>query len=444
MSLGRRSVMIPLASAAGKHGRIAHVHADGGRPSNEAKLIPEIALLNDCKLYQAGTIALAALRQVALRPSRLAVTQWLGQPPPAYLSVSNAPDLYGMATENSKSAQLGLALALAMYQCQSTARLVIATGELQTDATLGHANGGSLTNVPVGPVGLIEAKLESVGRLLDDHKGGAFSAAIPFFFPKCTSKGEETLAMHGAEFDRIVAAYRERGIQLKLHPVSCLQDALHVLGLNRVPPTIRDRLTLAAAASVLVAGMAAAAVHWWLARPIALEFATYELSTGEAVQTPFPARPLKDGSFEEIESCFNAGGVPIYPAERGIVLHVVIKDPVSWTEILGGYHFAVVTVSELSGAKVFPPETWNAGPSDREVSIGLPIDDVAETNALMVLAKRFTPFDTEALQSRLAALVAQKPPPERINTAVNALAKTAPGFVLYSFQSVKGDLPCQQ
>jgi hypothetical protein len=372
------------------------------------------------------------------------VTQWLGQPPAAYLSVSNAPDLYGMAPENSKSAQLGLALALAMYQCQSTVRLAIATGELQTKAVLGHANGGSLNDVPVGPAALIEAKLESVTRLLDDYKGGAFSAAIPFFFPKHTSRGEETLAKHRAEFSRIVAAYRERGIQLKLCPVSLLQDALHVLGLKSVPPTIRDRFMFAAAAAVAVAGMAAAAVHWWLVRPIAFEFATYELSTGEAVQTPFPARLLKNDEFEEIDACFNAAGMPVYPIERGIVLRVVVKDPVSWTEILGGYHFAVVTVSELSGVKVFPPETWNAMPSDREVSIGLPINGVAETNALMVLAKRFTPFDTEALRSRLAALAAQKPRPERINAAVNALAKTAPGFVLYSFESVKGDLPCQQ
>jgi hypothetical protein len=110
-------------------------------------------------------------------------------------------------------------------------------------------------------------------------------------------------------------------------------------------------------------------------------------------------------------------------------------------EIPGSYHFAVVTVSESEPSEV---KVWDAGPSDRELDMGLPMKDVAETNALMVLAKRFTPFDTRTLQSRVSTLVAEKPRQERINAAVNALAKTAPGFVYYSFETVKDDLPCQQ
>lgn len=439
MSPSRRSVLIPLASGSGKYGRIAHVHADGNRPSNDAKLIPEIALLNDCKLYQAGAIALAAVRQVAPKPSRLAVTGWLKPPAPAYLSVSNAPDLYGMALENSESAQLGLALALVMYQCQGTVRLAMATGKLETKAPLGRVRGRSLEDVPVCPVGLMEAKLDCVGRLLDDYKGGAFSETITFFFPRYTVEGGETLAQYREKFEGIVACYSSRGIELRLCPVSRLQDALQVLELNSLPATLTDRLTLIAAAFGLVTGTAGAAAHWWLAQPITLEFARYQLDTGEKVQTPFPVRLRHGDSFEEVQGCVNAAGIHFYPVDLGIAFRAVVTDRDSWTEAVAGYHFAVVTVSAQSGVKVLPPDVLL--PSGREVSVVVPTSDVAESNALFVLAKRFAPFDTEALRARLAVL--QVPPGERINAALNVLSKAAPGYLSHMFESVKGDLPCQ-
>ncbi len=280
--------MIPLASAAGRHGRIAHVHADGTKPTNDAKLSPEIALLNDCKLYPAGAIALAAVRQLALKPSGLALIQRLGQPPKtAYLSVSNAPELYGLTPENSSSAQLGLALAMIMYQGQSPVQLVIATGELATKSSLSHARDGHPQDVPVKPVGLIEPKLETVRQLLDDYKGGPFSSSIPFFFPKYTGEGEETLAVHRAEFERVTAAYREHGIILKLHAVSSLQEALRVLGLKRVKPQIRDRVALGVVAGMALTGIAASAAEYWLKRPIGIEFAPIILTNGEGRRARF-------------------------------------------------------------------------------------------------------------------------------------------------------------
>ena len=434
--------MIPLALAGGKQGRIGYVHADGTKPSNDAKLIPEIALLNDCKLYPAGTIAQAAIRQIALRSSTLAPAQWLGQAKPAYLSVSNAPNLYGMTPENSASAQLGLALAIAMYQCQSTARLAIATGELVTRANLSPAGNGSPKDVPVAPVGLIDAKLQTIHRLLDDYKGGAFSASIPFFFPKFTGTGEETLAVHGEDFERVAAAYRERGILLSLHPVSTLREALRILGLKQVKPSFLDRAILTGLAGLVAAGLAGLAMDYWAGRPIAMAFEPIALTTGEALPSPFPARQLADGSVEQLRLCYSADGMPLYTAGSWIVFRVAIENPASWAGNIGRYYFAAIAVSEQSGVKVFPPETWGATPGEREASLRLPIKDVAEANKLIVLARRFRTFDTEELRAQAAAIVAAKPPAERINAAVNALVKAAPGYLDYSFQAVKGDPPC--
>ncbi len=432
MSFSRRSVMIPLASGAGRHGRMAHVHADGTKPTNDAKLSPEIALLNDCKLYPAGAIALAAVRQLALKPSGLALIQRLGQPPKtAYLSVSNAPELYGLTPENSSSAQLGLALAMIMYQAQSQVQLVIATGELATKSSLSHARDGHPQDVPVQPVGLIEQKLETVRQLLDDYKGGPFSSSIPFFFPRYTGQGEETLAVHRAEFERVTAAYREQGISLKLHPVSSLQEALRVLGLRRVKPRIGDRVAIGAAAGIALAGMTAFAAERWIERPIGIEFAPIQLTTGEAAASPFPARQFPDGGVQQLSICFNANGLPIYTAGNWMVLRALIPNADS--PGLNRYHFAVVIVSE-SEIKVFPPIAWGVTPGAPEASIRLPVRDVEETNKLIVLARRLWPFDTEALRTHLEGALKGKPPSERINAAVNALVKEAPGYLDYSFR----------
>jgi hypothetical protein len=284
--------------------------------------------------------------------------------------------------------------------------------------------------------------LETVRRLLDDYKGGAFSASIPYFFPKYVSSGEETLTVHAEAFEKVAAAYREQGIQLDLHPVSTLREALLILGLKRLKPTLLDRAAVAGVAGLLAAGVAGLAIQYWATRPIAVAFAPIALTTGDSLVSPFPAHQLADGSVEQQRLCHGADGMPLYAAGSWIVFRVLIESPVSWTEAISPYHFAAIAVSEQSGVKVFPPKEWGAIPGQREASLRLPIKDVEEATKLIVLAQRLKPFDTEALREQTAAIVAQKPPPERINAAVNALVKAAPGYIEYSFQAVKGEPRC--
>ena len=222
MSFKARRVMIPLASAGGAEGRIAHIRADGVKPVNDAKLIPEIALLNDCRLYRAGEVAAAAIRELGIGSDQV-VTR-LGLHRRAYLAPINAPDFRGLSPNNSASAELGLALAILMYEGQSEATVAIATGELDSGKSL-HL----LQDVPVKPVGSMGEKIETIKTYLADHMGAAVAPRIPFLFPATTPEGEATLTAYKADFERLLATYRERGVELSLHPVSRLREALSVL-----------------------------------------------------------------------------------------------------------------------------------------------------------------------------------------------------------------------
>lgn len=443
MRFSGRTVIIPLGTAQGAKGRTAHVHASGAKPANEARLIPEIALLNDCRLYPAGAVALDAVRRLDLKTAGFAPGQWFGGPPPAaYVSVSNAPELYGLTPENSASAQLGLALAMLMYKCQTPARAAIATGALATDGLAG-ALAGRRDDVAVKPVGLLAQKFEAVGRLLSDYRGAALSSSLPLFFPQETETGEETAAAHAGALAALVASYRAQGLVLEPRPVSTLREAAAALGARRLPPSRTDRaLATLLLAAPLLAGLAGSA-HWWLGRPLPLSFGAIRLADGETVATPARAAPAPGGALEIAGLCRNDRGLPVYGAGDRLVLKVRAgEDGSDW--LAGGYHFAIVTVSERSGVRVFPPQSWGGEPSDAGASVTLPIEAPAEESKVMVLAQRRRPFDTDTIRTLLIQAVEGRPPAERINAAVNSLARQAPGYLDYSFQTVEGKPECAE
>jgi len=435
--------MIPLAPAGGAGGRIAHIRADGVKPINDAKLIPEIALLNDCRLYHAGDAARTAIRELDLGSdgilARLKRTRRA-----AYLSPMNAPDLRSLSPNNSASAQFGLALASLMYQCQSKAQIAIATGELVTDKSLFQA-AASTSDAAVKPVGLMGEKLETIRAHLDDYVGGALAPWVPFFFPTRTPDGEDTLALYKPEFERLVAAYRDRGVDLTLHPVSSLREALPVLGIKGPGLDSLYKLLLAALALMAVFLVFAGAFHLWLARPIELAFGGIVLATNERLASPFPVGRSSDGAMETLTACSDFAGRPVYPTDAAIAFRAVVANPSTWTDWFGPYHFAVLTVSDKSGAKVFAPAMWGGSSGgEREVSARLSIKDAEESNKLVILARRGKPFDTEALRSRLSAIIANTAPPDRINAVVNAVVGDAPGYLDYSFLTAKGQSKCLQ
>ena len=439
MSLGVRRILIPLASAGGGQGRIALIRADGVQPANDAKLIAGIALLNDCRLYRAGEAAAAAVRELGIGSDKI-ITR-LGLHGRAYLSAVNAPDFRALSPNNSASAELGLALAMLMYEGQSEAAAAIATGELATDESLHLAQ-----DVPVKPVGSMGEKIETVRTYLEDHRG----AAMPrhFFFPAATPEGEETLSAHKAGFERLQAAYRSHGVELSLHPITHLREALSVLKIKGpgLDPFYRKifKHALRAAAVLAIIAVAAAAFLSWLARPIQLDFADILLSSGKTVPSPFPAASKEDGISETAAACTDPAGRTVYPASAAIVFRAKIRNPPSWTDSIAPYHFALLTVSSKSGVKVFSPSLWQGAGGDRELSLSVSLTEAGESNKLIILARRFAAFDTARLRDRLSEIADKASPSDRINAVTNTAVAEAPGYLDYLFLTQKGPLTCSQ
>jgi hypothetical protein len=427
-----RTVIIPLG-ASGAKGRAAYVHAGGARPANEARLIPEIALLNDCRLYPAGTIALSAVRRLGLRASSLALSQWLGaQPRPAYVSVSNAPELYGLTPENSASAQLGLALAMLMHQCQCPARVAVATGELAVDGLAGALEGARRDDVGVKPVGMLPQKFEAIGRLLVDYRGAALSSSLPFFFPRRIETGEETAVIYAEALSALTAVYQRQGVTLTLHPVSSLREAAAILGVERLPPSRLDRALAGVLFAAPLLAVMAGGGYWQATKRFHMDFASIGVAGGEEMKTPARIVREEGGGEAVAPVCKNSRGQAVYAVGDRLLLNVSGAGP----------HLALAIVSEHSGVKVFPPETWRNSQSDEEDGVTLPVNGVAEANMLIVLSQRLAPFDTKALRDRVAAAIDGKPPGERINAAMNSLVKEAPGYLQFAFFTVEGKPYC--
>ncbi len=447
MSSGdRRSVLIPLGASTRAAARIAYVHADGVRPANEAKLIPEIALLNDCRLYPAGTIALAAIRKLKLRPQGFALASWLGSGgKPGFLSVSNAPDLYGLNPENSSSAQLGLALALLMYLGEAKPWVAIATGRLGVEDSV-LANGAAKPNVSVLPIGLFDQKIEAVGRLLEDYKGTALASEIHFFFPAKTETGESTSDAYGDALETLRARFRSRDVSLKLCPVSSLNEALAVLGIDTIRRSVWDKVATVGISAMAAAALFAVGAQIWLSQPIPLAFAKIAIENGSQVETPLRVRySPSDGALEMTARCKNATGMPVFVSGDRLLLRAHVTSLSKIANYLGGYRFTVVVISEISGVKVYPPESWTAAigaNSTGAADVSIPITAPKEENKVIVLARRILPFDTQALRHKIAAAIEGKAPADRINAAVNILVQESPGYLDYSFMTVEGEPEC--
>ncbi len=458
MAFSPRVVLVPLASSGSAGGRIARIQADASAPGrNEAGLNPKIAELADWHLYEAGAIALGAVRRLHLPHRRLALLQrlWPAAIHP-YLSVTNGPDIIGLQAENTESAELGLALAVLMYAGQSSARQVIATGRLDRQA---WSEAGRHDDVRVLPVGGIDKKIEALRNSLASQKGAALASQIHFLLPETTLDGADILAQHRRELDGLIVAFKEAGISLEICPVASLRDATSKLGIRFFEVTAADRVATAGLAGAACLVVATAAGMVWLETPIELAYGAAMTDGGERIATPLRAVfDRKEGKYMLADVCIGAQGMPTFLVGDSLMLEVKAADQYGAFGSLSGYQFAVVAVSEQSGVKVLPRETFgpasgarhadvgsaprDAESADKLLSIVLPIEGPTEENKVIVLARRLFPFDTADLRQELEMVIADEPPAARINAVVSYLAGRAPGYLDYSFISADADVEC--
>lgn len=450
-----RTVLIPLAGFGSEGGRIARVHADTGTPGrNPANLKPQIAELADWQLYEAGAIALGSVKRLNLKPKAFGLSLCFDRGAVSgHLTVTNGPDLLGLSPENGQSAELGLALALLMHAAQSRDHLVIATGHLSRDTAPGAV---PTEDVSVLPVGELPRKFAVLREALDAQKGSAYAQKVLFFLPASTLEGAETATTHARDLQALREAYLRKGVEIEVCPIASLRAALDKLRIEGLAPREADRWLGRAAAAALFVLIVTTLGYAWLAAPLDLAFGSIKLATGEKIESPIRSMfDIGKKAFVTKPACLGPQRVPIYQVGESLIFRAVLRNGSRVAASLAGYHYIVVGVSEHSGLKVFPPETFGrqaglltsavraAPKAVWELSAVIPIDGPTERNKIIIMARKLRPFDSGALRKELEALLADKPVSERINTAVAYLSARVPGYLDYSFLSTEGNAACE-
>jgi hypothetical protein len=342
-----------------------------------------------------------------------------------------------------------------MHASQSRDVMVVATGALARDAT---PNAPLDADVRILSVARLAEKITALQQSLDTQKGVAYSRRLRLLLPARTLDGLETSTAHAPEVDRLTRAMHAHGVALQVCPVATLREALDVLGIDTLVSTPADRWLARGLAATIAVAFLGFLLYRWLAAPLDLAFAAVPLTTGETVVSPVRAvYDTREGVFRMRPACLGEQRLPAYQAGESLVFRAALRTHSSLARALGGYHFAVVGVSEQSGLKVYPPETFgiaateprplasSQAPADSDsfdLSAILPIQGPQEKSKLIILVRKMRPFDVKALRDELASALAGKPPAERINTAVTRLAAYAPGYLDYSFQSIEGESAC--
>jgi hypothetical protein len=408
----RREVLIPMVGESG--GAVARVAADAELPqAHPAQLDREISELLECGLYQSGQQAKAAVR--SLRRSGAGL---LGRPRAA-LSVVNPGDIVGLGSENSASAELGLALALLAFQSQSAAPAVIATGALE--------QGAGTTDVRIKPVHHIGQKF----RVVAQHFSQPGSAKPPHWFlvPAADSDGEPIGTRYAAE----VAALAARGIGLR--PVGTLREAMQAIGAQRIAQRRIERRLRGGLMFAGFAVLAAAIGVYWLNSPLTLAFTSGPAPDGRIVMTPLRIIE-RDGRTRMQAPCMpSPGALPAFELndQIGIRLRIVASDddPTPW---LGGYHFMAVVLTGERAPRAVVPREWD--PEGRAQFVW-DIVGSPDESTLIFLARRGFAFDADKLLADLLHSLAPLQASERESAAREFLRRSAPGVTTYRFKTVQ-------
>jgi hypothetical protein len=403
------------------------------------------APLRKVGLYQAGCAAASAVRKLGLRRPLTALYQQISRL--AWIDGQRLHPASAHGPTEGRSAELGLALVLLMGASGSRQRQVIATGALG-----GQPRGALEDDVEVLPVASLPEKLEIVLTL-------ALHGALPglgqgrellFFTPRQFQTGGDWREVRSLD---AVELLRQQGVQVV--PVARLSEAAAALNARRTRHLLADRIAAAVAGLLVLAGGVGMAWSSVQERAIPMAFIPGGGAASEA--EPFQACFTADGGFYPVPLGRDGVGYDI-PAGETLGWRVRVGRP---TEELQGmaswlapdaYFVAQVLVSERSRAKVIVPQESGARlltvPPGGTWEWGWKLNDLIESNGLVLLARADAPFDPDLLRKEIlerfpnAAGSAVDGAGLDVTAAVNFVAAQAPGAAKFIVQTTEGSVRC--
>ncbi|MDD2870008.1 hypothetical protein [Neomegalonema sp.] len=440
-----KSVLIPLAGGE-RGGTVGVVEATDERPDHEAPGVdPALIELIDVELYKSGKTARRAARRLpqARRSFRL-----LSSSQAIFLRVADDAPFEGLAEENGRSAELGLALALLMLERESPLSTIAATGALELPPT--DASRDRL----IGPVSGLSEKFAALGEHLRQRKGGDWGHSLMILTPSLTLEGAPVAKAHDGDLRDLRLAAASVGVAIDLRPVERLSEAARSVQALRRRKHPREWLARIGAAALSALAALATALAVWASAPLEMGFASTSVEGVGEVRTPVRSLFLQpSGRLVPQPPCLDAGPLPLVPFGQNLTFHVSTQGGAA---PLWAHDFLIVTAGKAlidgePSLMFYPLEKLRAsGNPPRKTAQGEVVWSASLTMAslveeemtLFVLGRRFGSFDVAALRNDLSAAMRAVPADKRLNIA--GIHLTGLGFRMldYSFRVVKNQGDC--
>ena len=408
---------------------------------------------NSPALYQSGCVAANALRKIHFKHRLFAFFQFFK--PNAIVETKRLHSVSAWGPTEGRSAELGLALALAASIRGKGGGVIVATGALSSSRQYSNSNSAFRPDdVKVYPVGSVPEKLN---LLLHEIESGVFRKLIvnqellvitPKLFKHDRDEQEvRTLAE--------VKALNALGV--KVVPVEWLSEALTVINADTTHYLAFDRViqSLIGLLVLLIVTIGS----WLMWRDAEIPMAFISVNPGSLETEPFElcARGHKHYALPIRKTLW----VPTVPVSGVIGWRTIIGEPSSvdyrFAEFFGfqGYFIAVIVVSEFSRTTFDYARVDNTTKPLR-VTPGKPyegwvkLNDRAEVNSLVLLAQRHAGFDNNRLREQFQKRFPQSTASSAGNKQLDVDAATdfiktlAPGSLIFPFVSVKENSKCVQ
>lgn len=174
-------------------------------------------------------------------------------------------------------------------------------------------------------------------------------------------------------------------------------------------------------------------------RPIPLKFLLVALADGHIARTPARIAEKAPEAERLLPDCRSAYGLPVLGAGDTLVLRVGSPQETFQLPLLSRQYYLLVLVPDSSGLKVFTfEENGNRSGADADQDLafrlGIP-EGPDQSNLLMVMARRFEPFEAGQIEHDLHAKLDSLKPSARIGAAGNLLSKITPNSLVYVFRT---------
>lgn len=397
-------------------------------------------------LFQAGCAAISAVRTLSIQRPKFAVHQYFR--PQAWLESLRLYAAGHRGPSEGGSAQLGLAIVLLMAATHSKTRNIIATGVLSTRSSREYDS-------RVCPVGNLPQKL----KLVLEHAKSK-SLALPdagknqpliFFTPK-TYEVDDIIYQVVDLPD--VKYLQDAGI--KVEPIEWLSEAAELLDAKSTRYHVVDHIYHSVFAFVTTAVFVVLAGLSWLAADIPMVFVSSDSNNRSA--EPFVSCFTGYGSYVAL-ALQKTGLTPSLPATATLGWKIRSGDNDSLnakiSNLFGysGYYIAMVMLAQHSSAKIVIPKNQSSNKAQRFkpgeiMEWGWKLNSQVESNRLVILSQRYSPFDANTLRNDLISKFPMASGSKKdtrgldITAASNFLVSQSTGFLTFQFLTTNNKVMC--